>query len=102
MVEPEEPALAPQLEADERLAGGEPATEAEHPRTNLVFMSRNQRKSRMVEISLSGSGGGPGKVTTRGYPTCDQARLVHEEVECEESTETWFVVQRVRIPPGQG
>jgi hypothetical protein len=23
----------------------------------------------MVEISLSGSGGGPGKVTTRGYPT---------------------------------
>ena len=23
----------------------------------------------MVEISLSGSGGGPGKATTRGYPT---------------------------------
>ncbi len=23
----------------------------------------------MVEISLTGSGGGPGKVTTRGYPT---------------------------------
>jgi hypothetical protein len=23
----------------------------------------------MVETSLSGSGGGPGKATTRGYPT---------------------------------
>ena len=51
MVEPEEPALAPQLEADERLVGGNPATKTEHPHTNLVFMSRDQRKSRMVEIS---------------------------------------------------
>lgn len=51
MVEPEEPALAPQLESDERLAGGEAATEAEHPGTDLVSMSRDQRKSRMVKIS---------------------------------------------------
>jgi len=28
-----------------------------------------QRKSRMVEISLSGSGEGPGRVTGRGYST---------------------------------
>ncbi len=51
MVEPEEPTLAPQLDPDERLAGDEPATETEHSRTNLIFMSHNQRKSRMVEIS---------------------------------------------------
>jgi hypothetical protein len=29
----------------------------------------HQRRSRMVEISLSGSGEGPGKATTRGYST---------------------------------
>lgn len=31
----------------------------------------NQRRSRMVEISKSGSGEGPGKVTTRGYSTIE-------------------------------
>jgi hypothetical protein len=41
----------PQLETDEWPASGKPATEAKHPCTNLVFMSRNQRRSRMVEIS---------------------------------------------------
>ena len=29
----------------------------------------------MVEISLSGSGEGPGWVTAPGYSTCDQALL---------------------------
>ena len=33
----------------------------------------------MVEISLSGSGEGLGRVIARGYSTCDQARLVEEE-----------------------
>ena len=33
-----------------------------------------QRKSRMVEISLSGSGEGPGRVTGRGYSTTRRLR----------------------------
>ena len=33
----------------------------------------------MVEISLSGSGEGPGGAISRGYSTCDQAMLVEEE-----------------------
>jgi len=32
-----------------------------------------------VEISLSGSGEGPGWETAPGYSTCDQARLVEGE-----------------------
>ena len=35
---------------------------------------RNQRKSRMVEISSSGSGEGPGWETGRGYSTVEAAR----------------------------
>ncbi len=40
----------------------------------------------MVEISLSGSGGGPGKATTRGYPTVTTwAQSVAEKMTAHET-----------------
>ena len=60
----------------------------------------------MVEISLSGSGGGHGRVASRGYPTiafarahvgCDQ-EMVDREEERDEELKLGYVVQRVKIP----
>ncbi len=52
-------------------AGGDASPRSAVEATPLVRASRETfvRKSRMVEISLSGSGEGPGRATARGYST---------------------------------
>src|ERR1019366_2808209 len=70
VAEPAEPACVLGLEALPRPAAGLPAAQALDSRPDLGdSLSRSRRKSRMVEISLSGSERAPAGATRRGEAT---------------------------------
>src|ERR1019366_145061 len=73
VAEPAEPACVLDLEVVPRPAAGLPAAQALDSRPDLGdSLSRSRRKSRMVEISLSGSERAPAGATGRGYSTGKQ------------------------------